>query len=333
MGINDIFDDDQKPSKYLIWIIISITAILLLCIFHTMNYDFSKFKMLFDHNSTKNYVNILIGFLSSILSTILFEYYIKKKNEQKKISFLKNIADQELLRENLSMIEGFGKRFLKNYNIKCKILNHRHPEFFTISVDYVFEKTITSPNIRFQFSRIIDEKDREKIKLLYENAAFGDYEFFDAIDETDLSYSEIISEKDYTISNPLISFGSEQGFATPLSRIVDQNNIIYSANIPADKYRSNQLAKFKFNVKFPLEINSFHDFTIDLPLDKIDCTLDYSEVKEKIFISGTYFISSKQGPTVVESSDDSQFNFFCNNWLMPKSSLVFIWWKKNKNDK
>lgn len=327
MAIRNIFEENKRPNRILLLAIASMLAIVALGIFQSLGWDFVKIKnFFFSTESTKYWVSVLVGLLTSILAAVIYETVAKRRNESAKLQELREIADEDLTIDNLLTLEKFGKRNFRDFTIECELKKHSNSNFFLVRVEYSFTKQLLTSKLHFEFSRITNEDDRKTVKSRDDNTH---YEFFEAIDETDFTVPGVITDVDYKVTDPIVTIDGKN-LPLTLSKVVENNNIIFRADIPRTNFKQNHPASFEFCVEFPLEKDSFHDFVFDLPLHGMSCSFDYSDVEAEIFIAGNYYISSHTGPTIVERALGKKhcFHIRNNGWMMPKSALLFIWWLK-----
>jgi hypothetical protein len=155
-----------------------------------------------------------------------------------------------------------------------------------------------------------------------------DLEYFDSFDETDFENGNEFSEDSYGVIKNSVLIDNHQIL---LTRTVKENEILYTGSVPPSIAKKDTSVDISFSIQFLLEKDSYLNFIFELPIQELECAINYEDVRDEIFIGGTYYLSSNRDhPPFDRGRREHEFFVKQKGWVMPKSSLVFIWWKQNR---
>lgn len=319
-------DNPTKTPITLLWIGISILALLVLGFVFFSRGEVSNFNTWFSSESIPYFINLIAGFIISVLAAFFWEK-AKSKKQENLITYLESIADTSMLNDIIEEIEFYNKRYFKDYSIVANIKSCSKKNFLKLDITYSFKKRLNKSKIEIQFFRVTNEQQRQEAIKRKKNYSYLDMEYYDTFDETDFGEGQFLSDQDYNVEKSEIKIGGEP---IKLTKLTIDNVISYEADIPFKLKNNNDLQAIEYTVSFLLEQDSYLNFIFDLPIDGLKCELKYEDVHQEIYIGGSYYVSSSREHPPFDRGEDNSFYINHNGWILPKSSVVFMWWKKKK---
>ncbi|WP_321492041.1 hypothetical protein [uncultured Desulfobacter sp.] len=320
MSIDKIFENTNNkiPIQFLI-VIVAIMLLLSLFILTIVDFDLTKiFSIIKNPQSIKYFFAVFLGFLTSVLATIFTSYLVKTQNENK-IQIIKKIAIKELLVDVFNELSFYDNRYALDFEINAKLSKSDIDDMLNMMVDYKYKKLIKSPRLIFHFIRFRGNKP-----LTLKGSNNLEKEFVMTFDESEVNH---VTESEYKVIFCNIRLNNEF-MEIPLERQIVGDDVIYNGEISQSKFIPNSIIEFNYRIQCPIQNESFVDFNFDLPTKNIECRFDFKEVKDEIVIGANNIISSHKGPHYFEKGDTTEFHMTYRNWVLPKSSFLFIWWKQ-----
>lgn len=271
-------------------------------------------------------IGILVSLGTSLAAALLYNRMLEDY-EDKKLRELRNITNYDFLTKLLNDLKKFNHTYAEDWHVNIKLttmdsdINDAiRDNFYKCTISYSYKKNIKTNKIKMIFYRIFNENDIDDIPKHIDLA--NEYEFYWIMDER--KWPRVVDNSSYSISNLIVNTNS-----ATLNRKIDSNEIIYNANIKDIKPIANGSEYFdiSFDAKFLVEKADTIKISLDVPTKNARIVFDYSNIKEEIVTYGMESISFTDNPIMKE--EDDAWKFVYNDWLMPKNSFVFCWWKKN----
>ncbi len=251
------------------------------------------------------------------------EEYINSSDPQK---LSNRLAREDLLEEIMEDLNYYGNRYCENYYITTRLEQSDNSKFYICKVKYTYGKIIKDRELLFKIIKIRSEEQHKENENDIQDISeqYIKHEYYYTLNELDLLATVTPEELKnyYKIYNLFINNERKIDLIE-----IGSQNIELKASIPEDVSLSDALL-ISYTVEFPIEKESTVSFTFELPTKSIACEFDFSDLKNEIDVNGQAFFSSKQGPVSIIENDAGKIEFKHNKWILPKSSLVFIWWAK-----
>ena len=195
-------------------------------------------------------------------------------------------------------------------------------------VKYRYNKVFKNNKLIFKFLRIRNDEqiaviEHDETKLA---DSYLENEFYYQFDER--SYPEIESQSNlYQLMYLEVIIDGKPTRLDPKLKI-EPNLIEYTTTIESKNNTYPKPITIDYEVQYIIEKESHLFFTIELPTKNVRCEFDYSEVADIIDLYAYDFISSHRGPTLLHAKDEYKIRLMKSDWVLPKSSFMFIWYKK-----
>lgn len=276
-----------------------------------------------------------IGFFVSILASAAYGYIlnlISQNKDKTKIDKIKELAEPELTTEILKDLNYYDNKYCIDYEIEAELSQLEDKQNFMImKVKFQYKKNIKSPDMIFKFVRIRNENDNKHLED--NNKKIRNYlkhEYYSIFDEREFKPDE--EGKYYKLNHVYVS---SPGFATESLNLECEkkdNIIIYTATMDEQILHNSSFVTIEYEVEYPVEIDSFYYFNFELPTKNANIKFDYKEVQNLINVYSTDFISSYKTPRSLQNLNEPIIRLNYHSWLIPKSSILFIWYKKHTCD-
>ncbi|WP_157986750.1 hypothetical protein [Chitinophaga alhagiae] len=323
------FKDTKGPRGRLdvLFIGVGILSLFFIGIFTLAGKNVLHIEEWFNSKDFINYfISVVAGFIVSILATYFWEWY-KVRRETTLVGYMQSMAPANLLNIFVKDLEFYRKRHLENYKITTYIHKTDKPGFFRIRKEISYFKSLQHKNtLDIEFFRITNEKEREEGNNRNRNFSFVDHEFGYTFDETDFEHSNLTNE-DYVLENAEVRLNRRP---LKMKRSEFNHCVRYTADVPIKLRPLSEFVEVSFVVEYYLEKDSYMNFIFDLPVKGMTSELIYTEVSDEIFIGGAYYLSSDREHPPFDRGENDKLYLTHDGWILPKSSLVYIWWKRNK---
>lgn len=328
---------DLEPPKHvfalIVTLVIIITFIILLLI-ALSSFDVGTFTFSWKDQGKNNFiiflVSVFLGFIGNILATIVWakwlEHYFKIQIKNK-LEIIRSFGDPDLIQDIFKDLKYYDNRYCEDYRIQVNLCKHSTLDLLVCKVKYRYKKVFKNNELVFQFIRIQSEDQIHEIEhnetTLADN--YLENEFYYRFDER--SYPELSK-----IENPYKLLYLEviiDGKPTRLKpkETVESHRVEYQANIN-NKGTFKMPITIDYEVQYLIEKESHLFFTIELPTKDVRCEFDYSEVMDLVDLYAYDFLSSHRGPIPLHSRNEPKIRLMKNDWVLPKSSFMFIWYNK-----
>ena len=331
----NIFEPPPPPKTALYVLGGIIILLIILVLFGASNYSLPEFKFK-DENSRIQFnlytSSIIIGLLANLLASYLYDDFrnkYRKKVDNLKINQIKSLANHDLIKDIFNDLAYYDNYYCKDYTIEIKLKKSTFSDnLFEYHVKYKYKKILKSRDLIFKFVRIVGDSDVSEIEQnevsLSQN--YMNNEFYYTFDER--SFSEISKYDQCYKLKSLDIIVDDRLKQLKFDRTFSINNIIYKSTIDFDIEIRDKLIELNYEVVVPIEKESFYYHSIELPTQTVRCEFDFTEVANEIEFNSADFLSSHRGPLNLHKSGDTIIKLFKDDWVLPKSTFLFVWYKK-----
>lgn len=287
-------------------------------------------------------LSLVGGFVCNIFATKLLEKMKVSRMESKsaqRIELIKNLAKEDLLIDILKQVNYYDNKYCEDYNIRARLKkNTQYKNMFTCELNYRYKKKYNSRDLIFQFVRIRNEEERAQENNRDISHSYLNNEFYYVSDERAFFDHDTELEKDcYAYSYKLahLEIMDANNEAVPLKynkiKIEGSENICrYEAKIPANFPIEDDLLTIHYTLEYIIEKDSYTYFSFELPTKGIRVEFDFEDVDDEIDIFVLDFLNSHIGPHPLHEPKDKKIMLGKKEWILPKSSILFNWYKKKE---
>lgn len=331
-----ILDLEPPKHKFGFFFTISLVTVFILLLFLSLsNFNISTFTFEWSEQDKTSFsifvVSVFIGLIGNILATIIWAKYLEghfKSQQKNKLLKIKSFAHPELIQDVFKDLRYYDNRYCSNYIIETKLTKHPTLDLLVCNVKYSYDKVFKNNKLVFKFIRIRNDEQVTDIEINETQLAdsYLENEFYYQFDER--SYPELNEQTDlYKLTYLQVVIDGKPTRLRPLEK-KDPHFVEYSTTFENNPSSYPKAITITYEVQYVIEKESHLFFTIELPTKNIVCEFDYSEVKDILDLYGYDFISSHRGPTLLHVKDESKIRLIKSDWVLPKSSFMFIWYKK-----
>jgi hypothetical protein len=338
LEIPKLFDKKPPSKKTLILWLAGFTIVLLVGLLMSLGmFSTTKVNIEWEQDGKKNFIIFLlsffIGLIGNLLASVVYELINRKYFESQEADKIKNIeslGDKRLLIDIFNELMYYDNRHCEDYFVNAKL--KKHPtlnNFFICEVKFHYKKILNTKDLVFQFVRITKESDINKIDSnkipLAENYLKNEfYHIFDERGFPSMKDKDIV----YKLNYLEVLTDGERATRLTTKETKENNTIKYEANLGSHISLESKLVTIDYEVEFMMEQESHASFSIELPTKNIRFEFDYSEVYNHIDLYAYDFLSSHRGPVTMHSLNETKIRLLKEDWILPKSSFLFIWYKK-----
>lgn len=336
--ISKLFERKPPSKKILIlWLVAFIIVLLVGLLIYLGMFSTTQIKIEWEKEGKKNFIVFLlsfsIGLIGNLLASVVYELISRRyseKQETDKISSIESLGDKRLLIDIFNELKYYDNRHCEDYVVNAKLKKHpTASNFFICEVKFHYKKILNTKDLIFQFVRIINECDvssveKDKTQLADNYLKNEFYHIFDERGFPKMDDNDIIYKLNYL---EVLSDG-ERATRLETKETKTNNTIKYEANLGSHIPLKSKLITIDYEVEFMMEQESHASFSIELPTKNIRFEFDYSEVYHLIDLYGYDFLSSHRGPVPLHSLNEPKIRLVKEDWILPKSSFLFIWYKK-----
>ncbi len=218
-------------------------------------------------------------------------------------------------------VRTYGQRYCEDYSVSIVLKKTENDYVYLCQIHYDYKKVLNSRTLRFVIKPIRNATDHGEV----DPVRYIQNEFYYVMDERVLIKHVGPSELDKYYKISTICINNEE-FVEPI-RQQEINSFSYVVEVPHSVTLTKPL-KLSYTVEFPVEVESFIAISIELPTKFFTCNLDYTDIKNSVDLSAATFLSSNHEPLSPTDSRDGVIEYKHGRWILPKSSAVFMWWKK-----
>lgn len=283
--------------------------------------------MLFTKELASFWMSFGAAVSASIVAAIVYGS-IENRGYKKRLETIRNIASPALLEDVMDTLDHYNGRYCEDYRVEIKLHEHAHRmPFLLCRITYEYKKYRGQEPFVFRIVRIRNETDQEAAGRTPTSLTnnYLQHELFYVLNEIDLIKYENTASLDtfYRIFN--LQIDGQTAALMPVD-----NNPLHCIAEPTAAESGRRLYHLKYSIEFPFERESVLYPSIELPTNGFLCSFDFSEVKNEILVWSQAFFSSKVDPTASIEHEDGFVNYNYRGWLLPKSSVVFTWWRRNE---
>lgn len=282
--------------------------------------------------TSKEFSQFIAGTILSVITSIIAAFtYTTLQNRENKldISLISSLARVDLMEQVFDDLFHYDGKYLAEYHINISLVPSDLPGVMVCQLNYSYYTHRSTRTLNFLIVRngrddangrsieLPGEKDRGGLTENYSN-----YELFYNFDERDLL--KIATEEQlrhiYKIRAIVVNKNLQ------LIPVPSDELLRYTVVLPASIEIPGRI-HLSYTVEIPLELSSFITVSFVYPTFGLECKFDYSRVADLIDIVASDFLSTKDLSNPVYGKE-GEITFHHDKWIMPRSGIVFSWWKK-----